>query len=332
MRILIVLPGAIGDVVRGLPLLGRIRRAWPAAEIGWSVEPLSAPVLDGHPWLDRVHVFRRRQGWRGLLEHVRELRAQAYEVSIDLGRGLKSGGIAFASGARRRLGFGRRDGREGNWMFATEHLPAQGVQRPKLEQCWRFGDLLGLPDAPIGFGLRPTAAESRRARVLLGETPGPVVVASLGSSCPSRRWFPERTAATLRALYDGRGLQPVLLGTEADRAFADAVLAATPGPAVDLVGQTTLRDALAVLDHAAVVLGPDSGALHLAAALGRPVVSLWGATSHARSAPHGSGHLVVEGESACAPCFLRVCPIGRVCMEAISVDAVLRGVSEALDA
>ena len=124
----------------------------------------------------------------------------------------------------------------------------------------------------------------------------------------------------------------MLLGTAADSAFAAAVARQSQVPLRDLTGRTGLRQLLAILAQVDVVVGPDSGALHLAAALGRPVVSLWGATSAARSAPWRSEHLVVEGRAPCAPCFLRHCPIGRVCMRGIEVESVVARAREALEA
>jgi lipopolysaccharide heptosyltransferase II len=332
MRVLIVLPGAIGDVVRALPLLGRLRRAWPAAHLGWSVEPPSAPLLAGHPWLDAVHVFDRRAGVRGLARHLREVRAGRYEIALDLGRGVKSAGIARASGARRRLGFARADAREGSWLLATEHLPIQGTRAPKLVQCWRFGDMLGLPHDAVSFGLAPTDAEGERAAALLAAAARPIVAASLGSTCPSRRWWPDRTAHVLDALARSRGTDSVLLGTPEDRAFAQAVTAAMRTPVVDLTGRTSLRELLAVLARVRLLVGPDSGALHLAAAVGVPVVSLWGATSPTRSAPWGSEAWVVQGRTPCAPCFLKHCPIERACMRQVGVAPVLRCAEDALAA
>jgi ADP-heptose:LPS heptosyltransferase len=136
----------------------------------------------------------------------------------------------------------------------------------------------------------------------------------------------------LDALDDATPLHAVLLGTAADAAFARAVATATRAPVLDLTGKTGLRDLIAVFERSRAVVGPDSGALHLAAALGRPVVSLWGATSPLRSAPHGSEPRVVAGRTPCAPCFLTRCPIGRVCMQAIEVDAVRELVERALAA
>ena len=323
MRLLIVLPGALGDVIRALPLLGRLRRGHPRAWIAWAVEPPSAPLLAGHPWLDEVLVFDRGRGARVFPSFLRRVRAGGYAVALDLGRSLKSGVIARVSGAPVRIGFGRADGREAGWLFATRHLPGQGPARAKLEQFLAFADALGVPEAPVEFGLAPTPAEVHQAESLMAGLAGPLVAACVGSSCPSRRWFPDRTAAVLRALRARHGASALLVGTAADADFARAVARTLDGGVRDLVGRTSLRQLLALLARVRVAFGPDSGALHLAAALGTPAVSLWGATSALRSAPFGGDALVVTGAAPCAPCFLSTCPIGRVCMQDIAVDTVV---------
>ena len=332
MRALIVLPGALGDVIRGLPLAGRLRRAQPAATIGWVVEPLSAPLLEGNRWLDTVHRFERRRGVKGYLEVMREIRRGGYEVTLDLGRSAKSALLARGSGAPRRIGFARIDAREGAWLAATEHLAPQGVERSKLDQFLAFGDHLGVRDAMIDFGLAPSAAEASAARAVLGATSAPIVAACVGSSCPSRRWWPGRTAAVLDALHSRYGTTAIVLGAPADVAFGGAVAANARSPVRDLTGRTTLRELLALLAESRLAFGPDSGALHLAAAVGVPVVSLWGATSALRSAPSASEHLVVAGRAPCSPCFLTHCPIGRVCMRTIEVGHVVDLAAEALAA
>jgi ADP-heptose:LPS heptosyltransferase len=298
--------------------------------VGWAVEPPSAPLLVGHPWLDQVLVFDRPRGARAFLSFLRRVRREHYEVALDLGRGAKSGLVALASGARERIGFGRADGREGGWLAATRRLPPQGIERPKLEQFLAFGDALDLPTAPVEFGLAPTPAEMRDADALVAGLDAPLVAACVGSSCPSRRWFPDQTAAVLRVLRLCYGGSAVLLGAAPDAAFARAILERSESEVRDLVGRTTLRQLLALLARARVAFGPDSGALHLAAAVGTPTVSLWGATSAARSTPFGCEALSVVGTAPCAPCFLRDCPIGRVCMRKIPVETVLERVADVL--
>jgi lipopolysaccharide heptosyltransferase II len=332
VRVLIVLPGAIGDVVRALPLLGRIRRGRPDAHIGWAVEPPSAPLLVSHPWLDEALIFRRRDGMRAIPPFVRRLRAGRWDLALDLGRGLKSALLARATGAPVRIAFARADTREGAWLLATRRLPVQGIDRPKLEQFLAFGDGLGLPATPVRFGLEATADEAAQAEALLSGLRRPIVAACVGSSCPARRWFPEPTAAVLNGLTDRMRGSAVLIGTGDDAAFAAAVARAARGPLRDLVGRTSLRQLLALLGRCALAFGPDSGALHLAAAVGTPAVSLWGATSAQRSAPFGSERLAIQGVAPCTPCFLRECPIGRVCMETITPDHVLEKAHEVLAA
>jgi lipopolysaccharide heptosyltransferase II len=330
MRLLIVLPGALGDVIRALPLLGRIRQARPDAWLAWAVEPPSAPILEGHPWLDEALVFERSGGVRAFLRFLGRVRASRWDVALDLGRGAKSALISWASRAPVRLGFARADAREGSWLVANRHIPVQGPERAKLDQFLAFADLLGMPATPVGFGLAPTPREEREAEGLLAGLAEPIVAACVGSSCTSRRWFPGPTAAVLRALRERHGASAILLGTAADAAFAAAVRREMPGGVRDLAGRTSLRQLLAVIGRTQLAFGPDSGALHLAAALGKPVVSLWGATSALRSTPYGSEAWAVSGDAPCMPCFLARCPIGRVCMQAIAPEVVLARVSEAL--
>ncbi len=327
-RVLIVLFGAIGDVTRALPLLHRLRQGLPRAHIAWAVEPLAAPLLDGHPALDERILFCRERGLRGFLSLLRAVRRGRFDLVLDLGRQLKSGATALASGAPVRLGFHRMNSRECNWLFQTGTIEPQPHDSSKLRQFLLFGDLLGLEDVPVRFGLQPTAEANERVARLLRGTPEPFAALVLGSSCPSRRWFVHRTAETARALWERHGYASVLVGTAADRRFAGAVRAGIDTPVRDLVGATTLSDAVSLLGRAALVLSPDSGAMHIAAAVGTPVVSMWGATSAGRSAPYGSEVLSVTGRAGCSPCYLTHCPIGRVCMEEVQVADVLGRVSE----
>jgi ADP-heptose:LPS heptosyltransferase len=331
-RLLIVLFGALGDVTRALPLLCRLRRGFPDWHLAWAVEPLAAPLLDGHPALDERIVFQRSAGLRGFLSFVARVRRGRFDLVLDLGRLLKSGVTSASSGAPVRVGFHRRNGREGNWLFQTESIPVQAHYSSKLEQYLRFADHVGAPDAPVEFGLAPTPAERERARALLDGVRRPATAFVLGSSCPSRRWFADRTAEVARVLWREHGQAAVLVGTEADRTFATAVRQRLDVPVCDLVGRTTLRDLVGVLAETALVVTPDSGAMHVAAALGVPVVSVWGATSAARSAPYGSTAHAVMGAAACAPCYRRWCPIGRVCMESIEPRVVLGHVERVLGA
>jgi lipopolysaccharide heptosyltransferase I len=329
-RILIVLLGAIGDVVRAMPLAMRLRRGLPQATLAWAVEPTAAPLLDGHPAIDELLIFRRDLGALAFLSFLRDVRAGAFDLVLDLQRHLKSGVVSRASGAPRRIGFHRINTKEGNWLFNSEFISPQRHWSSKLRQYLAFADRLELPDGPIEFGLSTRPQEKARVDALLAPVRGPFVAAFVGSSWPSRWWFADRTAAVLRALGARSGLNAVLLGAPgAEAAFAAEVAEAVPA-ATNLAGNTTLRDLVGILGRARVSFGPDSGTMHLAAAVGTPVVSLWGATSPERSAPHGAADFTVVGHVACQPCYLRHCPVGRVCMRQIGVDAVVGAIDAAL--
>ena len=321
-RILIILLGAIGDVVRGLPLLMRLRRAYPEAHITWAVEPLSEPIVRDHPALDEVIVFERKGGARAFAEFLRRLRDVRPDLTLDLQRHLKSGVSSIVSGASLRLGFHRRNSREGNWLFNNAHVPPRPHYSSKLEHFLTFADWLELPPAPVEFGLRLSDAESVRVETLLAPVRRPYVAAFVGSSCDSRLWFADRTARVLESMAR-RGLTPVLLGGPGDVAFAASIAAECRVPVCDLADKTSLRDLFGIFERCVVAFGPDSGPMHIAAAVGAPVVSLWGATSSERSAPWGNADGVIEGVADCRPCFKKTCPIGRVCMQAIEVEPVL---------
>ncbi|MBI3784813.1 MAG: glycosyltransferase family 9 protein [Deltaproteobacteria bacterium] len=321
-RILIVLLGAIGDVTRALPLLQRLRRGYPDARISWAVEPASAGLLHNHPSLDQVLVFDRRRGARAFLPFLRSIRAIKPDLTLDLQRHLKSGVISRASGAPLRLGFDRRNGREGNWLFNTDTIAPQDHFTSKLQQFMRFGDWLGLPDGEVSFELVLSDEEQQHVEGLLHDVPRPFVAAFVGSSCEARLWFPERTAAVADELAR-QGVHTVLVGGPADVAYANDTANAAHVALTNLAGRTELRDLVGVFQRSAAAFGPDSGPMHIAAAVGKPVVSLWGATSALRSAPWGSEAGVIEGSAECMPCYRKVCPIGRICMQHIDVATVV---------
>jgi heptosyltransferase I len=328
-RLLIVLHGAIGDVTRALPLLCRLSRGLPKTEIYWAIEPGAEPLLRHHPALSGVVVFDRKRGLRAFGRFLSEVRALRVDCTLDLQRHFKSGIVSLASAARRRIGFHRRNSREGNFLFQSEHLAPMSHFSSKLAQFLCFADKLGVPAAPIEFGLTLTPQEERDAEGLLHGVTRPFAAFPVGSTAESRLWFPAETARVIESLV-ARGFDAVLVGGPGEERFA-APIAAESGVRVhDLTGRTTLRQLAGVLERARLVVGPDSGPMHIAAAVGTPVVSLWGATSAARSAPYGSEDLVVEGRAPCMPCYRKTCPIGRECMRNISVEMVLQKVEQGL--
>ncbi len=337
-RILIILNGAIGDVVRALPLLGRVRRGFPDAHIAWAIEPKSAPILEGHPWLDETILYDRRRAPWSFIPFLKRVRGGRFDLAIDLQRHLKSGIISVVSGARDRIGFSANNTKELNHLFSTRRIEPQPEMRLKLLQYQAFGEALGLPLAPVEFGLSASRMERELAQILLKGAPGPRLGVILGSSWPSRIYFPKSIAAVVRGVCDrdnlngdGPALFPVLLGGPDETALASEVMRELGGVgALNLAGKTSLRDLIAIFPECEAAFGPDSGPMHIAAAVGCPIVSLWGATSPKRSAPWGFDDFAITGEIPCHPCYLRECPVGRECMHRIAPEAVIEALRGAL--
>lgn len=334
-RVLIVLMGAIGDVVRALPLLGRMRRAWPEAHITWAVEPKSAPMLEGHPWIDELLLYDRKAAPWSFPPFLMAVRRGRFDLVVDLQRHLKSAIASIVSGARDRIGFSSANTKEFNYLFSTRHVPSQPPMRLKLLQYLSFADTLGLPPAPIAFGLEASIRERARARDLLANVPRPIVGVILGSSWPSRLYFPESIAAVISELArpsnGAAPLNPILLGSREELAIAaDVVHALGDMNVLNLAGRTSLRDLIPIFSECAAAFGPDSGPMHIAAAVGCPIVSLWGSTAPERSAPWGYSEFAITGGIPCHPCYLRDCPIGRECMRRIEPSSVAAAVRRAI--
>jgi heptosyltransferase I len=336
-RILIILSGSIGDVVRALPLLGRVRCGFPEAHIAWAIEPKSAPILEAHPWLNETILYDRRYTPWAFLPFLKRIRDGRFDLTIDLQRHLKSGIVSIVSGARDRLGFSAANTKEFNHLFSTRRIDPQPEMRLKLMQYQAFGDALGLRPAPIEFGLAASPSERERARELLKDAPTPRLGVILGSSWPSRIYFPKSIAAVIRGMCDrehvngnGPALFPVLLGGPDETSLAAEVMRELGAvAALNLAGKTSLRDLVAIFPECEIAFGPDSGPMHIAAAAGCPIVSLWGATSPLRSAPWGFDDLAIIGEIACHPCYLRRCPVGRECMHRIAPETVIDALQRA---
>ncbi len=329
-RILLVLHGSIGDVARALPLANLLRRGFPDAKITWSIEPLALPLVENHPAVDEVLVFDREHWWKSLVPFLSKVRAGAYDVVLDLQRHLKSGLISWLSGAPFRLGFHRFDSKEWNWIFNNRHLSPMGDQLPKLSHYLKFAEFLDIPHAPIEWKLQNTPLEEEGLSKRLLSVGDPFAVFYVGASWESKRWFPYQTALSAREVRSRYGLDIVLLGGREAVPFAQEMESHGMVPFTNWVGKSSLRESMGILARAKVAVGVDTGLMHLSEAVGTPVVSLWGATNPVRTGPHSFANLIIRGKSDCSPCYLRKCPIGRVCMQSIEIEDVIAKVGEAL--
>lgn len=313
------LPNWLGDTVMAVPLLRSLRAGLPGGRIG-----LAGPwasLLAGQGLGDVLVSYPR--SFTGRLRAADSVRALGFDVALLLPNSLESALSAWYWGARRRIGFAG----DGRTLLLTDRLSKPSPRPHQIDEYLLLLAPLGLPPATRTPALTPPEEGSEcrlAARALLdeagaGDGQGPRVGLHLGAEFgPSKLWPRERLIEFGRLLLD-RGARPVLLGAPGDLPAATAVRQRVAVPS--LVGQDTPSLLTAVLSELDALVCGDTGVGHLAAALGTPVVSLFGPTDPHLTAPRGPV-AVVSRPTPCAPCFYRVCPIDHPCLRVITADEV----------
>ena len=334
--VLIVLLGAIGDVVRGFPLAARIKATWPKTRISWAVESPSVDLVKECEFVDRLIVFKRKAGLKNFKDFYRGLREESYDLSFDLQRHFKSGLTSFIAGSPTRIGFHKSNSREGNYLFNTCSIEPVVHLSDKIEQFMLFGDKIGLLKLEEGcrFGLQSSEAEKLNLEKRLGDyfknsgieffPKAKRALFLIGSTWESRRWPSRHFARLSEKLFEQYGVISLIIGSKGDSVKASEIKSMAKVPICDLTGLTTLAEFKTICGLAQFGVGCDSGPLHIASAVGLPVVSVWGPTSPIRSRPYGNSQNVIQSPIGCRGCYQRVCPgLGGVCLEEIGEDIVL---------
>ena len=334
MRVLVRTPNWLGDVVMAFAAL---RARFPGAALAAAAPRALAPLLAAAPGVDEVvGVTRGERGARS--SEAEALRRGAFDVAVLLPNSFGSAWTARRAGIPERWGFA------GQWRRALLTRAVPPPRRRPLHQVDRYLELVR------GLGVEPVAAEPRleapdaaraRARELLAPAAGegrPLVGIAPGAAYGhAKRWPPARYARVAARLMGEHGARVVLLGSPHDRDAGHAIestLAGGAGPGrgvLNLIGRTDLRELIGILAACRTLIAGDSGAMHLAAALGVPVTALFGPTDERLTAPVG-GHAVLTHPVWCRPCFFRDCPIDHRCMTRISEAEVLQAARRPLEA
>lgn len=343
-RILIIKPSSLGDVIQAVPVARALRGLAPQARIDWLVTPGCAGAVELVGSIDTIVPFDRRRFGRmwwnpaALVEFVsfvRKLRRTRYTTVVDLQGLFRSGFLSWATGAATRIGLS--DAREGAARFYTTVVQVPEEPMSAVDRYMLAATALGVPAAaPRRFDLtiaEATAAEARAILAAEGLKDGQrYVVLVPGARWPSKRWPEDRFAELAGRIREELGLAIVLVGGPEDREIAARV----GQNGVNLAGRTDLKTLAAVVRGAAGVITNDTGPMHLAAALGRPVVAIFGPTSAELAGPYGRGHVVLSGRVECGECYGRVCrlaggPEELRCQRAVSVDEVYSAIREVIE-
>ena len=294
-RIGIVMLTAIGDAVHVLPVITALKRHNPASHVTWVLQPGPASLVQGHPGIDELVIFHKKRGLRAYTEMRRELASRSFDLVLDLQVYLKAGILTWLARAPIKLGFDRARARDLNALFTTHAIPPHPQQHVQ-DQYFEFLDLLGIPHDPVVWNLGPFPGERARQREFFTRIERPVVSLVIGTSNPHKDWLPERWAEVSDALYEVYGFQPVLAGGRSERELETEriIMSSTRHPPVSTLG-VPLRELVGILDGSELVISLDTGPLHMAVALDRPVISLMGYNNPKRVGPYRRFHdLIVD--------------------------------------
>jgi lipopolysaccharide heptosyltransferase I len=364
-RILLIKPSALGDVIHTIPVLVQLRARYPTARIDWLITPENAEMVRHHPGLTQVITFPRGElarigrSWSatiGICRLLAALRRNRYDLVIDMHGQLRSALFTLATGAPVRIGFDRprhrahdtetkesstgpwqhgwSGAREGAWLAYSHRIPVPTLDVHAVDRYLWLGGLLGFDDRPPDFRIYLSPEDEAQADRLLPEQgPGarPLAVLVPGTIWPTKHWRPEGFAEVGRH-YREKGFDVAIAGTARERELCRAIAATCPG-SHDLSGRTTPAGLAALIRRSTICVTNDSGSMHLAVALDRPVVSIFGPTDPVRIGPYGRPSAVVRANLTCSPCHLRWlwnCPHDHRCMHEVTSRMVVERAEQIL--
>ncbi len=324
-RILIIKPSSLGDIIHALPTLAAIRKSFPEAHISWLVKKQWASILHRHPMLNEV--IEVEFSVAALFRLIATLRAGRFDVVVDLQGLLRTGVLSFLCGASMRIGFA--DAREGSPFFYTRRIISPMRDMHAVDRYLRLASALGAKEAYPEFVFPDVPDEECRSQALFAkvELNGASNVIGIAPSARwgSKRWSAESFAAVADRLQQDGHYKVLFIGAAQEKSEINNVQQVMMTNSLDLVGLTSVDDLPLVMRRLCLLITNDSGPMHVAAAVGTPVVAIFGPTNPDCTGPYGEGHTVLMSSVNCRPCFQRQChnPNAKECLTNITVDEVV---------
>jgi heptosyltransferase I len=274
---------ALGDATHTVPLVRTLQRAWPDTALTWIIGKVEAKLVDGLEGVELIP-FDKKSGAAGLRDLRRRLGGRRFDALLHMQLSVRANLLSTQIRADRRIGFDRGRSKEGHSLFIGERIDAGGHH--VLDVLGKFCEPLGLKQTQVEWNIPVPPADREWAAAQLPEG-APWLLISPCSSHALRNWAPDRYAAVADHAA-ANGWRIVICGGRStlERTTTDAILAAMKAPALDLVGKDTLKQALALLERATLVLTPDAGPLHMANAMGTKVLGLFACTDRERCGPY----------------------------------------------
>lgn len=278
---------AIGDTCHVLPVVRTLQQAWPATRFTWVIGKLEAKLVALVPEIEFI-TFDKRQGLRELRRFRSLMRGRRFDLLLHMQLSLRASLLSSYVRARVKLGFDRPRARELQWLFTTHRIPNREREHV-MDALFGFAEALGVHDRLLRWDI-PLPDEAREYAAHIIDDHRPTLVISPCSSHARRNWRADYYAQVVDHAVRVHGMRVVLAGgpSAAERAMGAAIERAAHGPVTNTIGQDTLPQMLALLERSDVLLSPDSGPVHMATAVGTPVIGLYAATNPERSGPYFS--------------------------------------------
>jgi heptosyltransferase-1 len=356
MKVLIIKLSAIGDVIHTLPALALLRQGLPESSLNWVVEENAAGILVGHPQLDNVivsgrkrwmHELARPSFWpavfREAASFIRELRSDRYDLVIDFQGLFKSAILVLLSRGACKIGYGKT--RELSHLALTRRIDPPPAEAHAVDKnialahaVLKLPELAGSTSTIQGKGASQHHHTAVDVMVVLDEKERrwvdellhssgfdpsrPLILVHAPAGWESKRWDREKMAGLADRLISTYNAHLVYTGAAGDAAYVDGIMSRMRCPAVNAAGRTTLKELACLIKKARLFVTTDSGPMHLAAAVGTPVVALFGPTAPWRTGPYTERARIVRTQASCSPCYKRKCD-SMICMNGIEVDEVM---------
>ena len=331
-RILVIRLDRIGDVVLSTPVLQALRTAYPHAYIAMMVRPTCRELLEGNPFLNEIIIYEKEGRHHSVIRTIqfaRGLRRYEFDTALILHPSNRSHWIPFLAGIPIRIGYNRKCG----WLLThrVPHHKQEGSQHEAtytLELLRGVGITPGIPQPLIGI---QHEAAQRVEGLLSAASIRPtdrLVAIHPSASCVSKRWMPDRFAQVGDRLVAEHGVRLCLVAGEADVETARRVAQLMHQSVLNLAGRLSLGELAALFKRCRLLISNDSGPVHVAAAVGTPVIDIFGRNqrglSPQRWGPLGEGHIILHKEVGCVTCLAHNCDIEFLCLTSLSVDDVYR--------
>ena len=332
MKMLVIKPSSLGDVIHALPFLKSIKDTFPEARVDWVISRDLIGLIEDNPLINRIHIIDK-ESWKRMgnlykslseiLSLRKTLRTEHYDLVVDLQGLLRSGIIAHFASASKTIGFA--DAREGSRLFYDEHIPIHGISHA-VDRCLEAARMLGAEVKSAECPLSVNVDIRRKIKELIGNDDEYIIIA------PSARWQSKRwPAAYFASLISKLTIQCIVIGSKDDMGLVKQIVTETTGNAVNFCGRTDLKELVALISGSRAVVSNDSGPMHIAAALDIPTIALFGPTDPEKTGPYGlqsnKKMKVIRADIPCSPCRTKDCA-DLICMDNIKVESVLAELEE----